>query len=158
MNNLTKQEAFVIAEFINEHVFNAIKQDEIDDIEWLATLIHGYEKLSSYSDYNHPYANETEEDGPEDFSYIALTPTHDEPKEDESNDPGVDPWTRVYFALFDNYRMLRGCYDARNGDEHYMYGVESVMEIIAEKAGRHKQFSDVFSQNMKKSLEKAGKF
>ena len=47
MNNLTKQEAFVIAEFINEHVFNAIKQDEIDDIEWLATLKqHGITHLN----------------------------------------------------------------------------------------------------------------
>lgn len=52
MNNLTEQEAFVIAEFINEHVFSAIKQDEIDDIEWLATLIHGYEKLSEYCKYD----------------------------------------------------------------------------------------------------------
>lgn len=55
MNNLTEQEAFVIAEFINEHVFSAIKQEEIDDIEWLATLIHGYEKLSEYCKYDESF-------------------------------------------------------------------------------------------------------
>ena len=138
MNNLTEQEAYVIAEFINEHIFNAIKQDEIDDIEWLATLIHGYEKLSEFCKYDECHSDETKGNG--------------------SDDPGVDPWTIVYFALFDNYPMIRGCYDAKHGDEHYMYGVELVMEIIAEKAGRQKEFNDVFSQNMKESLEKAGKF
>lgn len=140
MNNLTEQEAFAITEFISTHLFSAIKQDEVDDIEWLATLIHGYEKLSECCKYDECYDHS------------------EEPEEDESDDTGAEPWQIVYFTLFDNYPMLRGCYDAKHGDEHYMYGVELVMEIIAEKAGRQKQFNDVFSQNMKKSLEKAGKF
>ena len=138
MNNLTEQEAFNVADFINSYLFTAIKQDGMDDMEWLSIMVSAYRKLSSYSDYNNPYANET--------------------KEDESDDPGVDPWTIVYFTLFDNYRMLRGCYDARSDDEHYMYGVEAVMGIIAEKAGKAESFKSVFENNMKESLIKAGKF
>ena len=55
MNNLTEQEAFAIAEFINSYLFTAIKQDEINNIEWLATLIHGYEKLSEYCKYDESF-------------------------------------------------------------------------------------------------------
>ena len=55
MNNLTEQEAFNVADFINSYLFTAIKQDEINNIEWLATLIHGYEKLSEYCKYDESF-------------------------------------------------------------------------------------------------------
>lgn len=133
MNNLTEQEAYVIAEFINEHVFSAIKQDEIDDIEWLATLIHGYEKLSEYCKYDECHS--------------------DEPKEDESD----NPWLNVFWYLTNNL-LFMGEYDAENGDERFMSGVETVMEYIAEKAGKAEFFRPVFYGNIKRSLIKAGKF
>lgn len=40
----------------------------------------------------------------------------------------------VYKDLMQN-PMFRGSYDARNGNEHYMYGISSVMENIAWNAG-----------------------
>lgn len=40
----------------------------------------------------------------------------------------------VYKDLMQN-PMFRGSYDARNGDEHYMHGISSVMETIAWRAG-----------------------
>lgn len=132
MNNLTEQEAFVIAEFINEHVFSAIKQDEIDDIEWLATLIHGYEKLSECCKYDECYDHS------------------EEPKEENH-------WLKVYWYLTSN-PLFMGVYDAENGSEQFMNGVETVMEYIAEKAGKAESFKSIFFGNMKKSLVKAGKF
>lgn len=131
MNNLTEQEAYVIAEFINEHVFSAIKQEEIDDIEWLATLIHGYEKLSEYCKYDECY-------------------DHSEEPEEENH------WMEVYWYLTSN-PLFMGEYDAENGDERFMSGIETVMEYIAEKAGKAEFFRSVFFGNMKKSLRKAGK-
>lgn len=135
MNNLTEQEAFVIAEFINEHVFSAIKQDEINNIEWLATLIHGYEKLSEYCKYDECYDHS------------------DKPKEDESN----NPWLNVFLYLASN-PLFMGEYDAENGNEQFMNGIETVMEYIAEKAGKPKTFRSIFYDNIKKSMRKAGKF
>ena len=40
----------------------------------------------------------------------------------------------VYKDLMQN-PMFRGCYDARNGNEDYMYGISTVMESIAWRAG-----------------------
>lgn len=132
MNNLTEQEAYVIAEFINEHVFSAIKQDEIDDIEWLATLIHGYEKLSEYCKNDECYDH------------------NDEPKEE-------NPWLNVFWYLA-SVPLFMGEYDAEKGDGQFMYGVKTVMEYIADKAGKTESFRSIFHDNMMKSLEKAGKF
>ena len=135
MNNLTEQEAFVIAEFINEYVFTAIKQDEIDNIEWLATLIHGYEKLSECCTYDECYDHS------------------EEPKEDESD----NPWMKVYWYLTSN-PLFVGVYDTENGSAQFMNGVETVMEYIAEKAGKAEAFNSIFNDNIEKSLRKAGKF
>lgn len=46
-----------------------------------------------------------------------------------------------------------GKYDARNGNKHYMYGVSTVMEIIANYAG-DEEFEDMFLKNMTKSEER----
>ena len=132
MNNLTEQEAFNIADFINSYLFTAIKQDEINNIEWLATLIHGYEKLSEYCKYDECY--------------------------DHSNEPKEENhWLQVYWYLTSN-PLFMGVYDAENGNEQFMNGIETVMEYIAEKAGRTKSFRSIFNGNIKRSCEKAGKF
>lgn len=49
---LSKDEAYVIAEFIDTNIFSAIREDE----EWdsflaLRNLIHGYEKCCAMSGY-----------------------------------------------------------------------------------------------------------
>jgi len=51
--------------------------------------------------------------------------------------------------------LLCGNYDARNGNEHYMYGISTVMEMIADYAGDEK-FEDMFLKNMTKSEERYG--
>ena len=46
-----------------------------------------------------------------------------------------------------------GKYDARNGNKHYMYGISTVMEVIANYAG-DEGFEDMFLENMTKSEER----
>lgn len=50
--NLTKDEAYAVAEFIDKNIFTAIR----DDVDWdsfynLRNLIHGYEKFCEISGY-----------------------------------------------------------------------------------------------------------
>lgn len=51
--------------------------------------------------------------------------------------------------------LFIGEYDARNGDEHFMYGIATVMESIAYRVGDDvgDAFSDLFTRNMIKSEE-----
>ncbi len=166
MNNLTEQEALAVSDVINSYLFTAIKQDEIDNIEWLATLIHGYEKLSEYCTYDECYdhSDEPKKDNSEgswkiDDDSITFTPKFAEPTKDE---PTIGAWLKVYRDLTNNYSMLCGKYDASiennsNGNDSFMYGVNFVMEIIAYKAGVDGKFSDMFYQNTIESLKKAGK-
>lgn len=53
--------------------------------------------------------------------------------------------------------LLCGVYDARHGNEHFMYGIATVMEIIASGVSeeRYTQFSSMFSNNMAASEERA---
>ena len=52
MAELTKNEAFTIAQHIDDTLFQAIRNDvDIDSMEWLRNIIHGYEKLCKYSGY-----------------------------------------------------------------------------------------------------------
>lgn len=52
MNELTKDEAFAIAQFIDCNLYDAIRTDtDIDSIQWLRNLVHGYEKLCEYGEY-----------------------------------------------------------------------------------------------------------
>ena len=134
MNNLTEQEAFNVADFINSYLFTAIKQDGMDDMEWLARMVSAYKKLSTYSDYNNPYANET--------------------KEDESND---NPWESVYWRLTEN-PMFRGIYDAKNESEGFMNGICTVMSVIATQAGKYNVFNSMFEEEMRRSQKRAGEF
>lgn len=50
--NLTKNEAYAIAEFIDLNLFPNIRNDEdTDSMEWLRNMVHGYEKLCELSGY-----------------------------------------------------------------------------------------------------------
>lgn len=52
MSDLTKDEAFAIAEFIDNNIFQAIRDDEDwDSLQNLRNLIHGYEKCCKASGY-----------------------------------------------------------------------------------------------------------
>lgn len=54
MNNiqLTKDEAYAIANHIDFTLIQTIRDDtDIDSLQWLKNMIHGYEKLCDYSGY-----------------------------------------------------------------------------------------------------------
>lgn len=57
--------------------------------------------------------------------------------------------------------MFTGVYDAKNGKEDYMYGIQVVMERIAYELDDNEflldSFSDFFTHNMIISEAKAGK-
>jgi len=53
-------------------------------------------------------------------------------------------------------QLFRGIYDAKNGNEHYMYGISTVMEVIANKAN-DEEFENEFLHNMELSEERAGR-
>lgn len=48
--------------------------------------------------------------------------------------------------------LFRGIYNAKNGDDTYIYGIAAVMDLIAYEAGRD-DFQDIFVQNILKSKE-----
>lgn len=49
--------------------------------------------------------------------------------------------------------LFCGKYDARNGNEHYMFGISTVMEVMANYAG-DEEFEGMFMKNMTESEEK----
>ena len=51
------------------------------------------------------------------------------------------------------FDLFCGKYDARNGNDHYMYGISTVMEVIANYAG-DEEFGKMFMKNMIDSKEK----
>jgi hypothetical protein len=53
--------------------------------------------------------------------------------------------------------LLVGKYDAKNGNEKYMFGVDTVMEWIAYKVSEVQgdDFSELFTKNMVESQKKA---
>ena len=53
--------------------------------------------------------------------------------------------------------LLVGKYDAKNGNEKYMFGVDTVMEWIAYKVSEAQgdDFSELFTKNMVESQTKA---
>ena len=49
MNELTKDEAYAIADFIEINLMQVIRNDaDIDSMRWLKNMIHGYEKLCKF--------------------------------------------------------------------------------------------------------------
>lgn len=55
--------------------------------------------------------------------------------------------------------MFRGVYDAKHGNESFMYGISTVMEYLASRVGDtfYQEVSDVFTHNMVKSQKKVCK-
>lgn len=53
--------------------------------------------------------------------------------------------------------LFNGIYDAKNGGEQFMYGIEIVMENLAANISDEyfEEFCDTFTMNMLKSLGKA---
>ena len=52
MIDLTKKEAYAVAEFIDMNIYDNIRNDlDIDSFEWLKNIVHAYEKLCEASGY-----------------------------------------------------------------------------------------------------------
>jgi len=52
MIDLTKNEAFSVAEFIDMNLIDTLHNNvDIDSMSWLKNMIHAYEKLCAYSGY-----------------------------------------------------------------------------------------------------------
>lgn len=52
MAELTEKEAYSLAEFIDYNLLQTLRNDhDIDSLQWLRNIIHAYDKLSKYSDY-----------------------------------------------------------------------------------------------------------
>ena len=54
-------------------------------------------------------------------------------------------------------KLFKGCYDAKHGNNSFMYGICTVMEFIADKVSPevYDKFSTDFVTNMNKSEERA---
>ena len=66
MTELTKVEAYFVANFIDTWLFQAIRDDaDIDNMPWLLNLVHAYEKMckdSGYVGLTDKFVEETNED------------------------------------------------------------------------------------------------
>lgn len=51
--------------------------------------------------------------------------------------------------------LFRGMYDAEHGNDIFMYGIETVMEMVADGAGCLEKYEDMFWGNMQTSEEYA---
>lgn len=65
---------------------------------------------------------------------------------------------QAYKLVFDDLcqvGLFTGKYDAIHGDEHFMYGISTVMEFVAHGVSDEclDEFSDRFTANMLKSQE-----
>lgn len=70
--------------------------------------------------------------------------------EDMKKNRLASAYARVLSDLTNMSGIFTGVYDAENGDESFMYGVQTVMETIASGAGDNKlaEFSETFTSNM----------
>ena len=64
---------------------------------------------------------------------------------------------KMVFKDLNNVNMFKGIYDAKNGKSDFMDGICTVMEFIANGISEecHASFTDMFTQNMVRSEEKA---
>ena len=52
MTELTKDEAYVLAEFIDMNFFEFLRNNvDVDSMQWLKNMIHAYEKLCKFSGF-----------------------------------------------------------------------------------------------------------
>lgn len=68
----------------------------------------------------------------------------------------------AYKIVYDDLckcNMFTGIYDAKNGNEHYMFGIGTVMEAIATGVDEEtwEDFLDIFYHNMGESEKKVRK-
>ena len=63
----------------------------------------------------------------------------------------------VYNDLM-NISLFKGKYDAINGSQSFMHGIETVIEFVAANISseKHDDFNNMFINNLIKSEEKAG--
>ncbi len=64
---------------------------------------------------------------------------------------------KAYQMVFDDLchsRMFLGFYDAFNGNEQYMGGIETVMEVIAER-GYGSDFAEYFTEEFANNLRRS---
>lgn len=65
----------------------------------------------------------------------------------------------VFEEMIFDIEMFRGRYDAKNGDEHFMFGISTPLTYLAyaidEEYGE--RFDSMFMKNMTKSIEEANK-
>ena len=60
----------------------------------------------------------------------------------------------VFSDLCRSSGMFQGYYDAINGNPHFMTGIETIMEVIANRAYDQQYaetFADIFARNMARS-------
>ena len=67
----------------------------------------------------------------------------------------------AYHLVYDDMvskwpKLFKGCYDAKHGNNSFMYGICTVMEFIADKVSPevYDKFSTEFVTNMNKSEER----
>jgi len=73
-------------------------------------------------------------------------------------DRAVDDKEEAFKTVLEELKKIRlftGLYDARKGNDQFMYGVQMVMEHIAYMAGEYEGFDDMFTKNLFKSMDKA---
>ena len=69
-----------------------------------------------------------------------------------------DAYKTVFMDLMtNNFGLLVGRYDASNGSEEYMFGIELVMETIAIRSSEedYENFTELFTRNIIESQERA---
>ena len=61
---------------------------------------------------------------------------------------------KIVFNDLMRINLYKGIYDAKNGNDTFMFGISSVMESIAAGVSEdcHNEFSKIFIQNMIKSM------
>lgn len=62
---------------------------------------------------------------------------------------------KIVLAELRKIRMFSGHYDALNRNDHFMDGIWTVMEVIADRAGEYDEFEDQFLQAIAESQDKA---
>lgn len=64
---------------------------------------------------------------------------------------------KIVFKDLIKSELFCGQYDAKHGNEHFMYGILTVMEVIAMRVNdqTYFDFEEKFLNNLKKSEEKA---
>lgn len=67
--------------------------------------------------------------------------------------PTVNMWSLVLDYLLE-VSMFRMEFDAKNGNEHFMYGIATVMDYIAEKADREDEYTRIFNDGLNLSRSK----